>query len=573
MTKPIIGFLGVGKLGLPLAVSIAMKGHKVLAYDVNPGLMKKQIWPHRETGPDGTGDFQPYLDSADITFCPLKEVVQGSDIIFLCVQTPHGAEYEGITRLPFSRADFDYKYLREVAQQVSEYVTPQQAVSVISTVLPGTMRREVLPFLPEAVYNPAFPAMGTVMRDFLEPEFILLGGTPGPSVTKLKDFYFHLLNRFCTVISIESAELSKCAYNTFVSMKVTVTNMLAEVAHKIPGCNIDEVSRVLTSATRRVCSPAYMQGGMGDGGACLAKGTLVRVRDGWKVIEQIQPGEWVLGLNEKTNEPAWNCVEKAICKGKQQVLRVKFDDTEVKATPDHKFFVSLGAAPHNWMKLEDTITRKNVGGQYVEGHRFLGIRLLDERPFLIESCSMKNDVTAEVWDLYNACPHHNFYANGILVSNCHPRDNIAMSWLAEKLKLSSNLFDKVMEAREWQTEWLADLFCTHGKDMPKYLLGKAYKADSAIVAGSASVLLANILYERQIDFAHWDPYIDIDDEDEVGEFPVKNPFAEEKACFFIGTQHSIFREYKYAPGSVILDPFRYIPEQPGVKIIPIGVGR
>jgi UDP-glucose 6-dehydrogenase len=797
-SKPIIGFLGMGKLGTPLAVAIASKGYKILAYDVNPSLMKKQVWPHRETGLDGVSqDFQSYFDSADITYLPLKEVVQGSDILFICVQTPHGAQYEGVTRLPFSRADFGYQYLRQAAQLVAELTNPLQSVAVISTVLPGTMRREVLPYLPEAVYNPAFPAMGTAMRDFLEPEFILLGGTPGPSVTKLKDFYFHLLNRFCTVISIESAELSKCAYNTFVSMKVTVTNMLAEVAHKIPGCNIDEVSRVLTSATRRVCSPTYMQGGMGDGGACFIGLERVITNLGPKKIQDIEPGDMVL-TQDGSYAPVLKRWERDY---EGEIVAVKVRGMpEVHATPNHPFFVytdegalhrgllnrglaacvgkevkkipaeelttshfiptpipmlveerpsyatdeycelagwylSEGHIEASWSSLgnmtsgrlnfslhekeypiaerlgqlcyalepvpatgrrssakyviKSTNASKGINSRYGcrdlcrhllhdfgklakrkkipswvlhgdeetislvlkgifggDGHcdkdglslttispciaygvvsmlERVGVASTMQRRashieggswkqttyqvdirnsiYLDKACSVvgkpnlkakgrqydlipkvhgfrmrsvqktrREQFVGKVYNLWVDHPSHSYVTAAGLVSNCHPRDNIAMSWLAEKLKLSSNLFDSVMQAREWQTEWLADLFCAHGKDMTKYLLGKAYKADSAIIAGSASVLLANILHERQIDFAHWDPYVD-DDEGEG--IPVKNPFAEEKACFFIGTQHSLFREYKFAPGSVILDPFRYITEQPGVKIIPIGIGR
>src|SRR5574340_73608 len=97
--KPIIGFVGLGRLGTPLAVSIACQGYTVYGYDVNPAVMKKQPWPHREAGPDGDlgGEgFQPYFDKADLRYASLREVVDQADILFIAVQTPHHARYEGI---------------------------------------------------------------------------------------------------------------------------------------------------------------------------------------------------------------------------------------------------------------------------------------------------------------------------------------------------------------------------------------------------------------------------------------------------------------------------------------------
>ena len=56
-----IGFIGLGKLGLPCAVAVAMKGHDVMAYDIVPALMNKNPRAYRETGPDGKEPFNPYL--------------------------------------------------------------------------------------------------------------------------------------------------------------------------------------------------------------------------------------------------------------------------------------------------------------------------------------------------------------------------------------------------------------------------------------------------------------------------------------------------------------------------------
>lgn len=422
MSKQVIGLVGLGKLGLPIAVSIASRGYKVVGYDVNHHFMKKRPYEHKELGPTLQDDFQEYFDKADLTFLPLREMLQEADIVFVAVQTPHGPQYEGTTRLPYSRADFDYTWLKEACAQVAKYRRLNQTISVISTVLPGTMRREILPHIPDAGYTPAFPAMGTVMNDFLNPEFVLLGADDNITASRLTSFYKEFYNEGdgCSIgslpicrTSIESAELSKVAYNTYITMKLTAICTFQEIAHKIPGCNIDEVSDVLSKATRRVCSAAYMKGGVQDSGPC------------------------------------------------------------------------------------------------------------------------------------------------------HPRDSIAMSWLAERLKLSCDIFDNLMHAREWQTDWLANLIIVHGAGMKKVILGKAYKPESAITTGSCALLLANILKEKHVAFEHYDPIVD-----EVPASVFKGP-----ACFFIGAKHKEFTTYLFPKGSVVIDPFRYIPDQAGVRIVKIGVGR
>jgi UDPglucose 6-dehydrogenase len=91
---------------------------------------------------------------------------------------------------------------------------------------------------------------------------------------------------------------------------------------------------------------------------------------------------------------------------------------------------------------------------------------------------------------------------------CHPRDNIALSWLARETGLSYDLFGALMECRERQTEWLADLIAAYrASDWEDVeVLGKAYKPNTALTVGSPATLLANILTERGITFEHTDPY-------------------------------------------------------------------
>src|SRR3990167_6253752 len=159
-----LAMIGCGKLGLPVAVALGQK-HEVVGFDVNPDLMRKRVYEHRELGPDLQDDFQVYFDKANLTFTPtVQQAIEGAEIIFVAVQTPHSPMYEGITRLPESREDFNYTHLVSAIRSISQHVKPEQTVAVISTVLPGTMPREVLSIIGgkcNFCYHPLFIAMGT----------------------------------------------------------------------------------------------------------------------------------------------------------------------------------------------------------------------------------------------------------------------------------------------------------------------------------------------------------------------------------------------------------------------------
>lgn len=147
---------------------------------------------------------------------------------------------------------------------------------------------------------------------------------------------------------------------------------------------------------------------------------------------------------------------------------------------------------------------------------------------------------------------------------CHPRDNIALSFLAKRIGLSYDIFESLMIAREKQTEWLANLIIESRREtkLPVVLLGKAFKPEINLVEGSPAILLANILKEKGVRFKHYDPLVNSDPSEIANLKP---------AIYFIATQHNCFKDYKFPKGSVVIDPFRYIPDQgKSVRVIRLG---
>ncbi len=416
-----IGFLGLGKLGLPVSLAVESKGHNVFGYDISEQTLndiKNRKIKYREEWVD------KYLPNTRLEINSIEKLVKNSEIIFVPIQTPHDPKYEGITRIPDKRIDFDYSYLKSGIKELSRAIElngEDKVVIIISTVLPGTIRSQIKPLLgnhTKLCYNPFFIAMGSTIRDFLYPEFILFGVDNEQAAIKAQNFYKTICDSPFYKTTIENAELIKVSYNTMISTKISFVNTIMEACHKLPNTNVDEVTNALKMGNRRLISDAYLTGGMGDGGGC------------------------------------------------------------------------------------------------------------------------------------------------------HPRDNIALSHLSQKLNLSYDWFENIMMQREKQTNWLADLIIENSKDRQINILGKTFKPETNLILGSPSLLLQNILVEKGKKVISWDPYVDKNFNDVKIKFDWENSSVNH--TFFIGTKHPDFINFKFPNNSIIIDPFRYIFNAENCKIIRIG---
>jgi UDPglucose 6-dehydrogenase len=266
-----IGFLGLGKLGLPVALAIESKGHRVLGTDINDLTLKNirfKTLNYREEGAE------ELLKNSKIELKNISQIVEQSDIIFVPIQTPHEEKYEGITRIQEERADFNYQYLINGIKELNDEIEKQgkdKVVIIISTVLPGTITKYIKPILGthlKLCYNPFFIAMGTTINDFLKSEIILFGVDNEEAAIQAEEFYKTINNSPFFKTTVENAELIKVVYNTFISTKISMINTIMETCHHLPNTNVDEVTRALSLCTDRIISPKYLSGGMGDGGGC-----------------------------------------------------------------------------------------------------------------------------------------------------------------------------------------------------------------------------------------------------------------------------------------------------------------
>lgn len=248
-----IGFIGLGKLGLPCAEVIAEKGHNVSGYDIVD--VKSDLVSVKET---------------------IKEAVHDRDIVFIAVPTPHHPDYDG--KQPTAHLepkDFSYDIVIDVVREANRHMNNSQLLVLISTVLPGTVRREFVQHItnPRFVYNPYLIAMGTVAWDMVNPEMVMIGtedGSKTGDAKELIDFYKTIMEnkpRY-EVGTWDECECIKVFYNTFISTKIGFVNMIQDVAERQGNIDVDVVTEALSKSTQRIMGPKYMKAGMGDGGAC-----------------------------------------------------------------------------------------------------------------------------------------------------------------------------------------------------------------------------------------------------------------------------------------------------------------
>jgi UDPglucose 6-dehydrogenase len=261
----------LGKLGFPVALAIESKGHTVVAHD--PAEDPHRWLRSRQPGFTEAGADE-LLARTRIELVSMTEMVSRSEIVMVTIQTPHDPRFEGSTRIPHETRDFDYAPLKKGVTQIAEAIEAaggDRIVLLVSTVLPGTIRREIKPLLgPHArlCYSPLFISMGNAIRDFHEPEFVLCGVDDEGAAAEVERFYRTVTDAPMRKTTLEEAEVIKVLYNTFISTKIAFANTAMEICHHFPGANVDTVLGVLGGARERLISSRYFSAGMGDGGAC-----------------------------------------------------------------------------------------------------------------------------------------------------------------------------------------------------------------------------------------------------------------------------------------------------------------
>lgn len=269
-----ISIIGLGKLGVSIAAAIASRGHNVIGVDVSREVVDQVNSgnaPVYETG------LQEMLDDAHPRIravTSFDQAINNSSLTLVIVPTPSDEQGAFLT----AHAEAAFRECGRALARKSGY----HLVVLVSTVLPGSTRARLKPLLEQEsgkylgrdlglCYSPQFVAIGSVIRDFLNPDFLLIGESDERAGAYLESFYRSVVKNSppCARMSIENAEITKIAVNTFVTTKITFANMLGDLCERIPGADVDVVTRALSLDYR--IGQGCLKAGLGYGGPCFPR--------------------------------------------------------------------------------------------------------------------------------------------------------------------------------------------------------------------------------------------------------------------------------------------------------------
>jgi len=305
MQKSSISVIGLGKLGSPIVACFASKGFKVIGVDTNPEFIHLI---NKGKAPVFEPKLAEYLAANQERISATKdykEAILNSDITFVIIPTP---SKEG--------GGFSTKYVAEAAKEIGQALSEKTSFHLVvltSTVTPGSTEKDLLPILEKysgkkcgndfgLCYNPEFIALGSVINDLLNPNFVLIGEFDLRSGQMLESFYKNICENNPPVkrMSIVNAEITKIALNTYITTKISYANMLAELCEKIPGGNVDLVTDAL-GCDKKV-GHQYLKGALGYGGPCFPRDNRALISTAKKYGVSLLIAEATDGIN-KTQVP------------------------------------------------------------------------------------------------------------------------------------------------------------------------------------------------------------------------------------------------------------------------------
>lgn len=269
-----ISVIGLGKLGAPLAAVMASKGFSVLGVDLNEKFVAQL---NAGRAPVQEPGLQQLIEASRQRLrgtTDISEAVHRSDLTFIIVPTP--SNEQGV---------FTNKHVLSAVISVGEALRTKagyHVVNITSTVMPGSTGGELRDALERSsgrrvgrdiglCYNPEFIALGTVINDMLRPDAILIGESDARAGDALEHIYRRVCGERTPIgrMSLINAELTKIAVNTFVTTKISYANMLADLCERLPGADVDVVTRALGLDSR--IGGKYLKAATGYGGPCFPR--------------------------------------------------------------------------------------------------------------------------------------------------------------------------------------------------------------------------------------------------------------------------------------------------------------
>ena len=252
-----IGVVGAGWVGLVTAACFAELGHRVVVREIVAekveSLRKGEVPIHEPELPELIR-----RNSERLTFTTdVGEMLEAARLIFICVQTP-----------PTYSGDAD---LSAVQRAIEEIGAPEGRVLVMKSTVPVGTGRTIRRDAPGLAYVscPEFLKEGTAVKDFLEPDRVVIGSEPGDEwAADAVAGAYEALDAPIVRTDVSSAEMIKLASNAYLATKISFINEIANVCEEV-GADVTEVARGMGMDPR--IGPKFLNAGLGFGGSCFPK--------------------------------------------------------------------------------------------------------------------------------------------------------------------------------------------------------------------------------------------------------------------------------------------------------------
>jgi UDPglucose 6-dehydrogenase len=269
-----LSVIGLGKLGACSAACFASKGYEVIGVDINKNSVDAI---NQGKAPLYEPKLQELISVSKGKLTATQDyekALKESEITFLIVPTPSSQD-----------GHFSDKYLQDALRHLAQAFKGKSGYHIFvvtSTVSPGTTEGNLIPLIESisgkqlkrdfgVCYNPEFIALGSVIHDFFNPDMVLIGESHPFAGDRLEEIYKRVCEKksYLARMSIVSAEITKLSLNSYVTMKISFANALANICEAIPGAEIDKITSAL-GADKRI-SPYFLKGGLSYGGPCFPR--------------------------------------------------------------------------------------------------------------------------------------------------------------------------------------------------------------------------------------------------------------------------------------------------------------
>jgi UDPglucose 6-dehydrogenase len=334
-----VSLIGLGKLGLPLLATFANNNVKIIGVDIDQekiDKLKNKDIPFYEP------NLENYLingyDNIEVT-SDFKKALNETDIYIILVNTPSD-----------NKGEFSNKYIYDAIDKLFENNTNDEDFLIVmsSTVMPGshsdiikrieTLTNKKLNNGFGYVYIPDLVALGCVIKDFENPDVMIVGQSNDYYGDIAINLYNNIIKNEAPVVrmSIIEGELTKVSLNAYITMKISFANFIGNLSDKF-NCNPNNITKALGYDKR--ISPYYIKSGVSFGGTCFPRDTWAFIKVSENVGLNATHIKATQTINDQQNDILYN--KLSIHKGKKiGVLGLSFKpDTTVTTESAGQFLL------------------------------------------------------------------------------------------------------------------------------------------------------------------------------------------------------------------------------------------